>query len=485
MDHDLDVLRHEQPPREGQLAEGSVVRLLPLVTFADDGALVLGGSPFTMLVINEAVKRRLERWRQPTTLSANIGEAALARRLEQSGFVAIERIETSPEALASITIVIPTHGRVDEVASLLGELHGEDIIVVDDGTELSGALELEAACHLHGARYVRHDEAKGPAAARNSGAALATREVVCFIDSDLTVPKGWKTTLLSHFVDPSVGAVAPRIGVVAESRRLSRYEQFSSPLDLGPVGGSVRPMTRLSYVPSAMLLVRQSLAARFDEALHIGEDVDFIWSLVESGWTVRYVPSVEALHPTRPTVATWLQQRLTYGRSAGPLAVRHPRALTPLSTSGWTAAFWLGVLVGLPVVCVSSLAMATALLSRRLTGRTETPRKLAFKTVVKGSVAAGPPLLRQVFRTYGVPLTAGAMLFKSFRRPVVLLIVIASLPRWWKQRQDLDPVSVIGLQVAEDLAYGAGVLTGSLDAKTRGAVRPSFTWFRSSLKNNA
>jgi hypothetical protein len=63
--------------------------------------------------------------------------------------------------------------------------------------------------------------------------------------------------------------------------------------------------------------------------------------------------------------------------------------------------------------------------------------------------------------------------------------VIASLPRWWKQRQHLDPVSVIALQVAEDLAYGAGVLAGSLDAKTRGAVRPSFTWFKSSLKNSA
>jgi len=485
MDLPVEALRHEQPQSASGLAKRSVVRLLPSVRFADGGTLALGGSPFTMLVVNAAVTAKLRSWRQPTAIGNSSAEATLAQRLERSGFLEVVEINVEREHLPTVTIVIPTHSRVDEVAALLHELHGEEVIVVDDGSMLSAALELEAACHLHGARYIRHDEPKGPAAARNSGAALATGEVVCFIDSDVTIPTDWKSTLLSHFVDPSVGAVAPRVAVQPERRRLTRYEQFSSPLDLGDLGGSVRPMTRLSYVPSAMVLVRQSLAARFDESLRIGEDVDFIWSLAESGWTIRYVPSVVALHPTRPTLATWLQQRLTYGRSAGPLSLRHPDSLTPISTSGWTAAFWAGILAGAPLVAASSLGIATGLLRRRVKGKSTSPLALALSTVVKGSIAAGPPLLRQVFRTYGVPLTLAALRFRSLRRPLALLIMVAALPRWWKQRKTVDPATVVVLQVAEDLAYGAGVLAGSLDAKTRGAVRPSFTWFKSSLKNSA
>jgi len=485
MDFRPDALRHEQPPQGDHLPPGSIVQLLPQVSVAENGTLILGGSPFTMLVVNAAVKRRLEAWRSPTILGDHSGEAALARRLEHAGFVTIERVCFDEEALPSLSIVIPTHGRAAQVAALLSGLHGDDVLVVDDGSDLAAALEIEAACHLHGALYVRHDEPKGPAAARNSGAALATGEIVCFIDSDITLPASWKATLLSHFLDAHVGAVAPRIGVSPEQRRISRYERFSSPLDLGGLGGSIRPLTRLSYVPSAMVLVRQSLAARFDESLRIGEDVDFIWSLVEAGWIVRYVPSVVALHPTRPTRATWLQQRMTYGRSAGPLSLRHPGALTPLSTSGWTATFWGGILCGSPVVALSSLSIATVLLYRRVKDKSNAPLKLALRTVVKGSIAAGPPLLRQVFRTYGVPFSLAAVLFRSLRRPLVVLILVAALPRWWKQRRTLDPVTVVTLQVAEDLAYGAGVLAGSLDAKTRGAVRPSFTWFKSSLKNSA
>lgn len=485
MDQALATLRHEQAPNERDLVTGSVVQLADSVTFAEDGGVVLGGSPFSMLIVNKAVTRLLRRWQQPTTLAENANEAALARRLERSGFLHVNEVIVAPDALASVTVVIPTHGRVRDVTALLDALHGEEVIVVDDGTELSAALELEAACHLHGARYVRHEEPNGPAAARNSGAALATGDVVCFVDSDVTLPERWKQTLVPHFADPCVGAVAPRIGVESEDRLLSRYEQFSSPLDLGGVGGSVRPMTRLAYVPTAMVLVRQSLAARFDEALRIGEDVDFIWSLVEAGWTVRYVPSVVALHPTRPTLATWLQQRMTYGRSAGPLAVRHPKALTPISTSGWTATAWLGIIVGAPSVVVASLGVATGLLWRRLRKRTTAPGKLALITVVRGSLQAGPQLLRQVFRIYGVPLAIGALFLRSLRRPLVVLVAVATLPRWWKQRHLIDPVSATALQIAEDLAYGAGVLAGSLDAKTRGAVRPSFTWFTSSLKNSA
>ena len=80
----------------------------------------------------------------------------------------------------------------------------------------------------------------------------------------------------------------------------------------------MRPGSRVSYVPTAALLVRRSaldsvaiddaaipapghlagpgpLSSRgvFDPALRYGEDVDLIWRLHDAGWRVRYEPSVQ------------------------------------------------------------------------------------------------------------------------------------------------------------------------------------------------
>jgi hypothetical protein len=104
MDQALATLRHEQAPNERDLVTGSVVQLADSVTFAEDGGVVLGGSPFSMLIVNKAVTRLLRRWQQPTTLTENANEAALARRLERSGFLHVNEVIVAPDALSLIHI---------------------------------------------------------------------------------------------------------------------------------------------------------------------------------------------------------------------------------------------------------------------------------------------------------------------------------------------------------------------------------------------
>ena len=48
-----------------------------------------------------------------------------------------------------------------------------------------------------------------------------------------------------------------------------------------------------------------------------GEDVDFVWRLIDDGWLVRYLSDVAVTHPARPTWAAWWRQRVNYGRSSG------------------------------------------------------------------------------------------------------------------------------------------------------------------------
>ena len=127
----------------------------------------------------------------------------------------------------------------------------------------------------------------------------------------------------------------------------------------------MRPGSPVPYVPTAALVVRRAALEElggFDEALSVGEDVDFVWRLVAAGWTVRYEPRAVVRHPIRPGWSAWLKQRYRYGTSAAPLARRHDEAVAPAVMSPWTAGAWALVAAGQPVlgaaVAGSSIAAA-------------------------------------------------------------------------------------------------------------------------------
>lgn len=67
----------------------------------------------------------------------------------------------------------------------------------------------------------------------------------------------------------------------------------------------------------------------FDPDFRVGEDVDLVWRLVESGARVRYDPSVRARHDARPTLVGWLSRKAYYGRGGARLAARHGDRLAP------------------------------------------------------------------------------------------------------------------------------------------------------------
>jgi mycofactocin system glycosyltransferase len=228
--------------------------------------------------------------------TATPAQARLGERLLDAGFAHPRPARSS----APVTIVIPVKDDPSGLARCLASgrldtpgVRERPVIVVDDGS----AVPIP--------RAIRRERSGGPAAARNTGLAHATTELVAFLDADTLPPADWIERLAGHFDDPRVAAVAPRIRA-ANRRR--------SPLDLGP--GRVVP-----YVPSAALIVRTPV--RFDETLRYGEDVDLVWRLLDQGHRVVYDPSVVVLHHERHV---W-RRRFAYGTSAAPLAARHPTRL--------------------------------------------------------------------------------------------------------------------------------------------------------------
>jgi mycofactocin glycosyltransferase len=385
-----------------------------------------------------------------------------------------------------VTVVIPVRDRHAELGRCLGGLHeaavtlgdgAPSVIVVDDCSADAGAIGAIAAGG--GARVIRRPVNGGPGAARNTGLAAATTELVAFLDSDCVPRAGWLEPLLAHFADPAIGAVAPRIVPHEEGTGwLARYEGASSTLDMGERPSIVRPGARVSYVPGAALVVRRSAAGDgFTEGMYVGEDVDFVWRMAAAGWRVRYEPAALMGHDHRVRLRAWFSRRADYGTSAAALEQLHPGAVRPLRVSWWTAGAWAAALSRRPLAAAALTGTATALLARRLAPITGergpgAAWSLAARLAGGGTLAAARPLGSALSRTWWPLALPVAIAVPKLRVPVAALILAPPLLDWADRRPPLDPARYAAARLLDDAAYSVGVWHGCLRRRTIAPLLP-------------
>jgi mycofactocin glycosyltransferase len=436
----------------------------------------MGGAPLRLLRLTPRATAMVRRWEAGRPVGDGRGEQILARRLLASGLL-LPRPGPPTLGPGDVTVVIPVRDRPDQLWRLLCALPGLACVVVDDAsTDAARTRELAARA---GAALIALSVNAGPSAARNAGLAQVSTPVVAFIDSDCVPDEGWLEPLLAHFNDPMVAAVAPRVVPIAVSPAtpLARYEAVRSSLDLGASPGLVRPMSRIPYVPSAALLVRRGAVPDelFDPRLRGGEDVDLVWRLADAGWDVRYEPSSTVRHDGPGRVGSWLGRRAFYGTTAAPLARRHPDSLAPLRTSAWTAGVWALAAVRRPVLAAATLATSVLLLARRLEGIADHPLALAGRIAGRGTITAVRPAVRGLARTWS-PVLVLALGWRRTRSAAALALLVPAIDDWVADRAGLDPWRYAALHVADDLAYGAGVWLGCLDARTAAPLVPRIVW---------
>ena len=380
--------------------------------------------------------------------AAHPGAAALRRRLLDAGLLLLP---PGPSRLGDLTVVVPACADAAEVARVLdGIPAGVPVVVVDDGSEppLPGA-------------DVRHDVSCGPAAARNAGAALATTDLIAFVDTGVELPAGGLERLTGFFADERVVAVAPRVVSQPATGLVGVLEQQLCALDVGPTAAEVRPAGEVSYVPSTALLVRRDTfvaAGGFDPALNVGEDVDLVWRLRNHG-VVRYDPEVVVRHSPRTSLRSALRRRSDYGGSAGPLDARHPGLLRHLRGSPRSLLPWAAALVH-PLAGVAAALAVVLEAPRRLPSL---PPAEARRVVVSGQWATLRGVGRYAVRP-GLPLTAAALVTSRRARRLLPVLAAAYLAGSADRLRagplrDLPARAALGL--ADDLAYSAGVWTSA------------------------
>jgi mycofactocin glycosyltransferase len=485
------------------------------------GADVLfGGSPPRLLRLNPAGQRALAELRRGPVCSPAAGK--LARRLTDTGMAhprppageagpagggsppagdargpgpgpgapGVAPRESgaggrSPgPALPDVTVVIPARDRLahlDRCLTALGRTY--PVVVVDDGSRQ--ADEIAGLCRQHGATLIRRSSSGGPGPARNDGLAQVSTPLVAFLDSDCEAGPEWIMSLAAHFADPLVAAVAPRVRPITGPGSAGRYLGARAPLDMGPQEGRVLPLTRLSYVPTAALLVRRAAlgAGPFDADLRYGEDVDLVWRLAEAGWRVRYDPAASISHAEPATWGRVLGRRFRYGNSAAPLARRHPGKVPPLVLQAWPALAVAALLARRPAAALAAYGAGTGQLVRLLRGWDVPPKGVLrpmADSVLQTWLGAGRWTIQ-----YALPVAAATLARPGGRTArtrlgrrlaVASLLAGPPLAEWRRIRPPLNAAAFSLGYLADEAAYGAGVYRGVLTERLLSPLLPAVAW---------
>jgi GT2 family glycosyltransferase len=92
-----------------------------------------------------------------------------------------------------ISIVTPFLNHSELIPMFAHSTTGAQVIIVDNGSEPEHAEKLQAFCKLAGERaiYIRNETNRGFSAANNQGLAVATGEIVVFMNNDVECRPGW------------------------------------------------------------------------------------------------------------------------------------------------------------------------------------------------------------------------------------------------------------------------------------------------------
>ena len=157
-----DLIPVAPEPVDAPILMGTTVILDSEAKFLDRD-LLAGGAPWRLLHLPGGSRSVAERWIGGGVVGA--GEERFARTLVQQGL--LHPLYHGDVNIDDIDVIIPVRDDVASLRSLLAQLVGFHVTVIDDGSTHLG-LVSECAGQF-GVKLIRLEDNKGPAGARNAG----------------------------------------------------------------------------------------------------------------------------------------------------------------------------------------------------------------------------------------------------------------------------------------------------------------------------
>ncbi len=231
------------------------------------------------------------------------------------------------------SVVVATRDRPEGLAALLGALEAQtlpresfEVVVVDDGSRAAPPPDPRVD------RWLRHEESRGPASARNAGWRAASGGLIAFTDDDCRPEPGWLAAGLR--------AHRERPGALVQGRTRPEPSEEAGLAD--PLARSIR-VERLGpffetcnvFYPRDLL----ELVGGFDETIPTAgsEDTDLALRSMEAGAGAMYAEDALVNHAVHQfTVARAVRFTVRW-RTMVRLIKRHPslRAAFP-----WHGRIW-------------------------------------------------------------------------------------------------------------------------------------------------
>ncbi len=250
---------------------------------------------------------------------------------------------------------------------------------------------------------------------------------------------------------------------------LARFAEARSPLDMGrgARGGRARTQDPLCARPPRWWLGAPRCGAGFDPDLRVGEDVDLVWRMCDTGWRVRFEPSVTVFHDEPTTWRAWMRAALplrdvrrcrwlggipaAWRRSSSAPGHRQSWPLGSAATRRWPA----------PSCWPRAPSTFGAVRDQGI------PFDVALRWTASG---AGWTLvgLGRALTTLAVPaLPLVAWRSRRWMLPAALLLLAPPLVEWWRRRPAIDPLRWSLSCIVDDVSYGAGVWVGCVEVTMR------------------
>ena len=253
------------------------------------------------------------------------------------------------------SVVVPLYNNAGTIEQCLRSLLGQtiasrlEIIGVNDGSLDPGPV-LARRLPVR----VIDQPNRGPAGARNAGAAAAAAPVVLFLDADCVAPPAWAESLLAGFGDPETVAV---VGAI-ESATQEPVAQLTQ-VEIEERYAQLSHAARIDFFASVAVAIRRERFLRlggFREDLLLNEDVELAYRIHRAGGRIAFAPAQRVRHPHPHR---WLQYtRMKFLRGVWRMRVYR---LYPEKTRGdsWTPQ---GLKIQIPVFCAIPPVLAAALL---------------------------------------------------------------------------------------------------------------------------